>query len=595
MASSELLQLQPITSHERFLISRPIEERSNLHSMEPQLPEVVFHAPHERKDSGAIEYTTVPVAIEQWAKDPHGEQKIAFLSHAYGIPPTDVRRVLEKAGMQEYLRYKSEGRMIGMVATQIFKPSHYFVENAKMLTELHKRGVPTALMAFDYGQDRYSTRNSDKVTAFGKVEFPVGVEEIHQPDGSISKKMKTIKIELRPTGIRHDDETIHRINSINQADGYRCDQIIVEIVDAKGPNNQSYTEVIDEKKTEETQKDSSGKKTGSKVHTTRTTRVYYQAALGVEIPHLVNTRTTVDGKEVYFDGIDNNAITLTDFYRELWKKTISHMRDIGELPSEEEMPMFFVDMQHLYKTLGENAKPPEEVVERLQFSSHEQILKKVLLLSDTEADTLLAEGDDAIATYLAQRDLFLKDGLLYHENGMMQSGSYYPVQAGWPDLYLECSSCGGDKFVGQLQRAQQVRHDFGLPEVEVRLPDAEVKELEMWVIHPSDNIVKVEVEKHPEERELAEQIRELKVNGQTNGLTKKEIKEKNAPKEERIENLRAEALQAYMQQVKDRRNLSPIAYVEPDIIIAVHAHLAEGIDEAIQKPEVQRTIKKLTK
>jgi len=514
----------------------------------------LFLPPEERKDKGAIHYISVAETIKQWEKDPHGQHVFDFLSRGYNLDTEQVGPVLEKAGMEEYLKYKQEGRFIGMAATQILRPSYYFLANAKMLNEIHKKGIPTAFMILEYPQDTYFSENSDKKTAFGKIEFPVGVEEIIDKDGNLIQKVKTTSIELRPTAIRHDDGTIQRISTIHQANGFRIDQILVQVTDAHGPDGQSYKIIEEEEKTSE----------GNKVNIKKRAKVHYAGALGFAVEGLTNERTTINNTEVY-DGINRDSLSLTDFYRLLWKQTVAHLRESGELPTEEEMPMFFVDMTKLYTTLAKETTPHPDIVKKLKFDSEENIATYVLA-----EDASISPADA-----LEKHRLKIENGFLIHENGMMTSAAYYPLQVAWPDLYMECSSCGGEKFVDNLERAQEVREEYDLPITEVRLPDQEFPEMERYTIHPTGKYAPLYQKTDRRAIELAEALRKVKEAAKESGASKKDTQQAIAPFVQELaqrKKITAETLRQKL-EILDASEFLQVGYIEPKIVTIVHNEL----------------------
>ncbi len=334
----------------------------------------------------SINYASVPDAIAAWRQDRLGEKTFQFLSNAYGI--ADVPSLLAKAGMGDYLRYKQEGRFIGLVASQILKPSFYYLAGAVVLGELAKNGVPSALMVFEYPQDIFDTRNVDKVKSFGQQRFWLDRNEV--------------RLKINPVDA-----------SINQLGGTACNQILARVVEAVGPDNQPYFY----------------KERGN-----------LSAALGFGLPE---------------------KFILTDFYKRLWLESIDRLRRNGILPNESILPMFFVDMVKLYSTIAQAAqRAPSEIQ--------------------------------------------------LNRRGMMTSASYYPLQVAWPDLYIECSSHASPDFIASAARAQQVRYQHGLPEVQVRLPHERVPELENLCLHPSGKIADLSSiwkSRNSELKQLADQKR----------------------------------------------------------------------------------------
>lgn len=546
--------------------------------------------PHERKDGGAIEYTTLPDTILAWAEDPYGFAKFRFLSETYGIPENDLFDLLDKNGMSDYLKAKSEGRYVGAVCAQIESPTYYFMTNALMLGALSRKGIPTALMMLEYTQDKFYAINSDKRNAFGRIEFPVGVEEKEHEDGTKTKELKCTSIELKPYGIKHDDGTIQRITNINEANGYRCDQVLVQVTDASGPDNQHY--YIDSfRRTNPTNNKDS-----------RVTETFYEAALGIEVANLVNTRTTHNNSEVISNSDQHNSISVTDFYRTLWIQTVNRLREAGELPSEEDMPMFFVDGLRLYSVMAESASPPSDVLKELGYGSDEDILSTVFgLNSEDVSKTITNEG--GISEYLKDRGLTrLSNGLLVHPNGMPDPGGYYPAQIAWPDMYFECSSCGGDFFVNKLKRAQKARQAYGLPEVEVRLPDVEIPDLERYSIHPSGRYLNIHIERDERvielnklidtfKREFEEEqrIRELKG---FKPMFRSVFKELTHGIPEEISHRSIQAKQAYLEKLKGLKTLdfsSTNLYI-PESIASLYKDYLSEINQAVASQRVQNTL-----
>ena len=175
-----------------------------------------FHEPTERKDGGLINYTSVPAAIDNWRQDWFGNKAMRFLNDAYGI--NSHSGILEAAGMKEYLQYKQEGRFIGFVAAQILKPSFYYLSNAIILGQLAKRGIPTALMVFEYSQDPFLSRNPDKRGALGNIEFYLNEKQ-------------SVRVKVDPIGLKNQQVPIR---TMNEADGFPCQEVLVDISDSSG-------------------------------------------------------------------------------------------------------------------------------------------------------------------------------------------------------------------------------------------------------------------------------------------------------------------------------------------------------------------------
>jgi len=168
-----------------------------------------------------IKYTSIPEAVAVWEKDPYGQAVFDFLQQVYSI--TDVPAVLQAAGMEEYLRYKNEGRLVLLHANQILKPSFYNLTSIFMAGEMAKNGLPIALMVFEYPQDIFLTRNQDKKEAFGWQEFYLNEKE-------------SVKINIQPSGLKSKP---FPIRTIDAASNHPCDQIMVQVA-GQGQGNMAY-------------------------------------------------------------------------------------------------------------------------------------------------------------------------------------------------------------------------------------------------------------------------------------------------------------------------------------------------------------------
>lgn len=523
------------------------------------LPElgIRIQQPHERKDKGAIEYTSIAETVLHWAEDPHGERTFQFISDAYGISRDKLMDIFKRhPGATEYLAAKNEGRFVGMVSTQITKPSLYFMTNALLLAQLHKRGIPVSLMMLEYPTDTFYAMNSDKGGAFGKIDFPVGA---HIEHGKMV--MDSVQLEVKPMGYKADDgHIVERPNMrIDDANGYRCDQILIKVTSATDPHGNRYPE--------------NGGQTAS---SRETSRALVQAALGVDI-----------GEEY---------ITLTDFYRLLWRKAIDRLRDIGELPSEKEMPMFFVDMQSFYTDIAANAHPSSELTNTLAFDSQEHILRTVLQLDESEV-RLGLRSQDSFDNVLAMHNLAMRNGLLVHQNGMMTAGSYYGIQVALPNLYAECSSCGGDKFVGQLKRAQLLRRQYGIPEVEVRIPDQEMPMLEAQIIHLGQFVDRkaLEQELNRTLTERANAIQEVNSNFKAKKIDDSTKRRQIDIITQELRAVRAQYAQQLYQQILSE---DPSVFTESDFVIpegfaALMKYYLEGVDSAVIQPQVRAALARI--
>ena len=196
----------------KVLELRPKEYKKWLMECLPLRQEGFFMAKNQEilPESPEIHYTTVTKAVEEYKNDPHGRRKFSFLQNAYGI--NNIPSILETAGMGDYLQYKQEGRMIGLVATQILRPNFYFLSNAIVLNELAKNGLPTALMVFEYPEDIFLTRNHDKKDAFGWQEYYLGEKQ-------------SVKVNVRPDRLQSKS---FPLGSLDGASNWPCNQIMVK-------------------------------------------------------------------------------------------------------------------------------------------------------------------------------------------------------------------------------------------------------------------------------------------------------------------------------------------------------------------------------
>ncbi len=541
-----------------------------------------IHAPHERKDHGAIEYTTVAETIRHWAEDPFGERTFNFIANAYGIPQDVLPEILYEAGMQGYLKAKAQGRLVGMVSTQVLKPSYYYLSNAFALSELSKAGIPTALIVGEYPQDKFHPANGDKRGAFGKIDFPVGIKEKQQADGKILRELETTQIELRPYGIRHDDGSITRITRIEDATGYRCEQVLVQVISSHGAENQNYT------------KESSYQIASSEGKEAKLTefQTYYQAALGMHIDGLANRRVLLNKQETNTLEIAD-PISITDFYRILWIETIARLRTIGDLPSEEEMPMIIFNIPRLYTTLAKNTKPSKKFLDILGLSSEKRILTEVLQLPSEETATILSGGEAAFDAFLEKRDLArLENGLLAHTNGMLDPASYYPADMAWPDLSLVCSSCGGSYFVNRIKRAQDAHKYFNLTTKQVRLPDVEIPQLEKCVVHPTGKYFRLHVDANERVLDLQKELIALKSAKLAHSEYRKYVQQLTA----QINSLHEQSKADYFKRIEAflETDYAQSNFVLPDAIAAIFKELLKDIPETVKDFKVSRAIKRVT-
>lgn len=303
-----------------------------------------------------IRYTSISEAVAVWQSGKSQHKALNFLAEAYRL--NNPAAVLEAADMGDYLHYKQEGRIIGLVATQILRPNFYFLSNAIVLNELAKKGAPAALMVFEYPEDIFLTRNHDKKDAFGWQEF------------YLSEK-QSVRVNVRPDRLKSKSFPLH---SLDGASNWPCNQIMVKTEQSQGPGNMAYP-------------DSS-------------------FALNFAFP---------------------GEISVTDYYRHLWQQAIKRLN--------LQLPVFYISMTKLYSTIAE-ASP-----------------------------------------------------VFNHQKRMLTSAEYYPLQVAWPDLYLECSSHASPDFLQNIAQAQQARYQYGLPEVQVRLPHEQVPELETLSLHPTGRFV----------------------------------------------------------------------------------------------------------
>ncbi len=489
--------------------------------------------PHpERGDHGELHYTTTSEAISRWAEDPHGIKKFDFMSQAYGIPPEKLSKTLSDMGLGEYVKAKKEGRMVGMISTQILKPTYYFMANALLLGHLtQEHGIPTALMVGTYESDLFFPNNSDKTNAFGNIEFPIDLDPV-------THKLNSVRVRLVPVGLKQPDGSMRPISSINDASGQQCDRIMVRVAAATDPKDKQFP---------------TGKAEKTAVPHSDDAEYFTLAALGIHIPQ--------------------EEISLTDFYKQMWIHTVNALREKGELPSEKDMPMFFAKAETMYHVLGQVARPPETTVQRINTNN-------------------AAVGDKNITQ--------LPSGVLTRtSSGVMDPSWYYPMQYALPDLYYECSSCGGDKFVSKLINADRLIESYGLHSPEVRIPDKEVPELETLCVHPSGThldmmSVRQEVETHTSP--VLAQIQAVQKHVTRGILEKSSGRHQTAMLQEELNALRKNVFETVYNEVRRRtghtaNHMSTHAFVIPPIIAATYRALLGDVSEATQSHHVKQAIR----
>ncbi|NTU47090.1 hypothetical protein HGA88_05680 [Candidatus Roizmanbacteria bacterium] len=488
-----------------------------------------------------LRYTTVENTIDEWAEDPHGERKLRGVAQIYGIPQEKIEQVLEEGGMGAYLRSLAEGRMVSMVSTQILRPTPYFLASVITAAEAVKKGIPSAVMLLEYPEDRFTTRNSDKMEAFGVQRFTVGYD-----DTNGIPTPRTVSLNVQPWGIRDDEMgTIRKISKIGEAEGKRCDQIMISIKDIKGPWNNDVGTL--------------------------------GAALGID-----------------FDL--EQPISLTDFYRALWIRTIASLRERGYLPSEEKLPMCFINMKQAYTTIAAEASPPQIVQETLRMDTPEHILTGPLGVNNEEAKKILMQ-EHGFEEYLSTKGVKHQNGLLVGMDGMPISASYYPAQLVWPHMYIECSSCGGEQFTNNLERAQKVRDLYGLPDGEVHNPHTEVPELEQYLVHPTGIYFNGRKRDYTDEESkttqaLRQKISELQTHmKKANHAQRAEINQQIQGLSAQIREVQSAVLAEYMERIAHKNGPDYERSTNlglPVEVVQVYYQFAQGVDNALKDEKVQK-------
>ncbi|MCX8008465.1 MAG: hypothetical protein N3A54_02040 [Patescibacteria group bacterium] len=487
--------------------------------------------------------------------------------------------------MGEYLRYKQEGRFIGMVAAQILNPTYYFLSNALVLGELSRRRVPTAFMVMEYPDDVFNQNSGDKKGAFDPIDFIVG----ETVDKQGNPAYQIVRIKIRPYAVRESDGSLRRVRTIEELNGYPCNAIMVELADGRFiENGGSYRFAT----TQTIQAES-----GTKKQTT----VYPIAALGIEFPGL---------KTSYLEGNSNEAtngdilpsLSLTDFYKILWTNTIDHMRAIGVLPSEEEMPIFYVNARTLYTEIAKAARPPEETKSALGFSGEpREMLQTLFLLTPSDIEKIREDihrqrssnginddiqdsgvlytrndvtDDDILAYVLRSKGLYFDEhsGLLMNTRGMLDPASYYAFQKVWPDVYLECSSCGGPYFVSKIARAGALVERYDILSRQIRLPDVELPELECYKIYPGKKYFNID-EFQKKWMKIFARVNKW-MQEHRNGHERKKILSSKIDEFRRI--MHAELVNLLQDH---RQHMIESSFIIPSRIRAFLADIMEGIDQ----------------
>lgn len=361
---------------------------------------------------GLLEYNTITGTLQHWENTTRnvnpthrGADVKMILNEYWGISPELAESC---PALTEYWKQVKEGRFISMVAMQFNNPTPYFLTNVLQAAQIFHASdgkMPVSLMVMEYPDDMFSFKNGDKTGAlFGDIQIPY-VDE--------SGSVQIFNMDVTPDAVIKPYDA-----DLRSGQEIIGDAGVGHIVRTKEPVLIDGT--ISNKQRAKYQKQFSGKPCEDLL-------------LPVDAELYKALNITVEDQYTTSEG---NYVRSTDFYRALWQTSLNNLRQQGVIPSEEDLPIFYVDVRSLYTYMADNAKPSPD--------------------------------------FLRLHDW---DSLPRRSDGMMGGEAYYLIQPRWADMYIECSSCmcvNDPKYGAALPINDSMRANLGVKPTEVRLPDHEL-------------------------------------------------------------------------------------------------------------------------
>lgn len=363
-----------------------------------------------------IKYTTLSKAIKNWQEDPTGEKKKIFFEKAYGIK--NPEKIFEKSDFNKYFEMKKKGRLVFMISSQILVPTFYFMTNIFMAEKLSKKNIPVGIIIADYANDIFQSINSDKKNAFGTIKFAIGEKN--------SENILSNRISVSPYGIKEKTGHIKKIQTIQEANGYKCSSILIKISRAIDENNNSLKY----------------KKRGQEM-------IAIEAILGYSYQKYKNSENEI-------------IIPLDKFYKLMYKTAIKTLRQNKIIPNQKTMPIYFVNLEKIIKTLSKYGHCSKKANKILQIS----------LFKNSNNLKINKRG-------------FLCNA----KSNLMDPNSFYGFYMSIPDVFFECLSCCNEYFTKKIIRNQKLQDVYGVKKTVIHIPDQEISELNNYFLHPTGKYI----------------------------------------------------------------------------------------------------------
>ncbi|HRN69892.1 MAG TPA: hypothetical protein PLS49_01795 [Candidatus Woesebacteria bacterium] len=466
-----------------------------------------------------VQYVTLGEAFQNYLQDPYGVNRRAFLQNAFGIE--DVSAFYKDAGLEEYENAKQKGACVGAIKSHTLQTTPYNILSDIAANSLiaQKYGVPTAIMAISYETDTFHT-SPEKMEAFGPQRYFIGY------DAKGKEQFTTVNV--RATSVRESDGSIRNISVINEASGYSLKDIFITVTDPLDAKNANASICDDEGNIQE----------------------FLEVALGTTWEEILENK--------YSNESNPGMITVTQFHRVMFEKTLDRLRSLGYIPDAETMPIIYSDiskvsdslLKHATRnestltTLGMSGSPQEMLAELLCTQPHEvdTIYEYVNNMSDakTVKQAVMAHHDrlsdeetafmmdlpDSIANSVLIKKLELLGLSFDSANGLLKRGktadpgAYYPVFSSMLDI--DCTSLNEDSwfFTGKIKRCQNLQRQHKLPISTIRIPHNEIEDFDTIRVHPTGRIYDIKSYESAvyrnhiatlPERPNSEQIQEIKL------------------------------------------------------------------------------------
>ncbi len=392
-------------------IERMIALGLNGHIAEPSVQE------EEIPFKDKVEYTTVEQAVMNYGNDPYGDTAYQFLQEAYGIADPDA--FLIDAGLEQFIVEKRQkGAFTGAVKSQVPPATPYNLSDPVVVGAVVQRyDVPGCVLCISYSDD-VMTLAPEKMEAIGNQRYFTGNDKNGRPQFA--------SVSIVPAAVRSADGSISNVQSLEEIDGHSFRDIFIELRNPLDPRGAQSAFQTKEQGTIE----------------------FIEGALGMPWEEILANPYSMQENP--------GLVSLSQFHRLMFDKTVQRMRRSGYLPDEGRMPIVHAEMADFSRALLKHSRLPGET--------------RGLLGS-------FAVGQPGVS-------IDENTGLVL-KNGKVDPSMYYAPFTSLVDVDTASLNEDSWSFTGKIHRMQQLLRRHGVPIPTVRIPHGAIPDFDNTRIHPT--------------------------------------------------------------------------------------------------------------